>query len=87
MFIPIEVTSVPDSLEDGPIAPGGKRRRSIESRTVDLIHYHGSEGWNTIDREVKLTSQQDAIAGFLRSCLESENRTCEALRQAWLAQR
>jgi hypothetical protein len=88
MFVPIEVEFAPESPEHNH-APhrgkGGRRHRSINSRTVEFIHFHDGRGWNAIDREVKLTSRQESVAGFLGSCLDSEIRTCKALRQAWLA--
>lgn len=87
MFIPIEVTYAPESPEEAPIFPQGKRRRPISSRTVELIHFYDGGTWNTLDREMKLTEKQEAIADFLRSCLGSGTNTCEALRRAWLTQR
>jgi hypothetical protein len=91
MFIPIEVTYAPDSPEHDHIPQRdepqrGKRRRPINSRIVELIHYYDGGNWQTIDREVGLTGKQEGIAGFLRSCLESEIRSCEALRMAWLVE-
>ena len=89
MFIPIEVEYMPDAPEHSSIFPGsqerGRHRRPILSRTVELIHYHDGGEWHTIDREVRLTRKQEAVSGFLRSCLDAEIRSCEVLRQAWLA--
>ena len=89
VFIPIEVTYEPEPLEDGHPTQGGKRhrRRTIRSRTVEFIHSHDSGRWNTIDRAVKLTAKQEPASRFLRSCLDSGIRECEALREAWLAER
>ena len=90
MFIPIEVEFAPDA-PDAPqydhSSQRGRRHRPILSRTVEFIHYHDGGRWQTIDREVKLTGKPQAIADFLRSCLESGIHTCEALRKAWLAER
>lgn len=92
MFIPIEVEYGPDAPEHehehiSHGGKGGRRRRPIVSRTVEFIHYHDDGKWHTIDRDVQLTGKQEAISHFLRSCLESEIRSCEALRKAWLAER
>jgi hypothetical protein len=86
MFVPIEVTFAPDSPEHSHAPQRGRRHRSISSRTVEFIHFHDGGGWNTVDREIKLASRQESIAGFLGSCLDSGIRTCETLRQAWLAE-
>ena len=89
MFIPVEVEYMPEALEQSAISPGNQQRgghhRPILSRTVECIHYHDGGEWHTIDREVRLTEKQEAASGFLRSCLDAEIRSCEALRQAWLA--
>ena len=87
IFIPIDVEFAPESLEDAPSLQEGRRRRTVSSRTVEFIHYYEEDNWKGIDREVKLTRQQDSIADFLRSCLESGICNCEALREAWLARR
>ena len=84
MFIPIEVGFAPDAPEHDHTARGGERQGPISSRSVELIHYHDGGKWHTIDRQVKLARKHYAISGFLRSCLESEIRSCEALRKAWL---
>ena len=89
MFIPIEVEYMPDAPEHSAASPGsqarGGHRRPILSRTVEVIHYHDGGEWHTIDREVRLTRKQEAVSGFLRACLDAEIRSCEAVRQAWLA--
>jgi len=82
IFIPIDVEFAPDSFEE--THHGGRRRRTVTSRRVESIHHYDNERWTTIEREVKLTERQEAIADFLRSCLESGINTCEALREAWL---
>lgn|GEM_PF-1272219 len=87
VFVPIEVTYADDPLAEGQLPEGGRRNRTIDSRTVELIHYYGNGQWNTIDREIALTRKEEAISGFLRSCLESDIREVEALRKAWLAER
>ena len=86
IFIPITVEFAPESEDQAPSAAGGhRRRRTVSSRAVELIHYHDGKGWQTIDRNVELTGRENSIADFLRSCGESGIHTCEALREAWIA--
>ena len=89
MFIPIEVEYMLDSPEHSSLSPGSQQKgghhRPIRSRAIKFIHYHSGGEWQTINREVRLTKKQEAISGFLRSCLDTNIRSCEELRQAWLA--
>jgi hypothetical protein len=84
MFIPIEVEYAPE--DDVPTHGRRHHHRQITSRIVEVIHYHEGGEWQTIDREVALTVRQEAISKFLRKCLETDIRSVEALRMAWLAE-
>ena len=94
VFIPIEVEFAPESDEPRPEpdrkGPAwnrrGPRRMSITRRTVQHIHCHCDGTWGTIDRNARLTAEQESILRFLERCCQSGTRSCEALRREWLGQ-
>jgi hypothetical protein len=80
LFIPIEV-----KFADEANTAANPRQRTVAQRTVRHVHHYENGTWYRHHRATAPPPELAPITAFLDNCRAAGRRSCEAVREAWLA--